>query len=101
VSVGRAELALEEDGTILVAALLKGKGAISEGKELALYRLRDDGRIDRSFGHGGMVRVHFPHLAYPLLNLEEVDVRGNEAALFATDCGRNCEPVVAKVDLGN
>jgi uncharacterized delta-60 repeat protein len=95
-----ADLALDESGHILVATLLKGRGAISEGKELALYRLRGDGRIDRSFGHDGMVLIRFPHVNFPLLTLEELDMRGDEATILATDCGRNCEPVVARVDLG-
>ena len=93
-----AELALDESGHILVAALLKSQIPGSEGRELALYRLREDGRIERSFGRDGM--VHFPYVEPPFLDLEEIDVRGEEVAILVKHCGGGCEPIVARVDLG-
>lgn len=93
------DVTLDESGRILVALSLKGRGWASEPKELGLIRLRPDGRIDKSFGHRGMVRIPFPAVRYPLLSLDGIDVRGGKAAMLATDCGRDCEPVVAMIDL--
>jgi uncharacterized delta-60 repeat protein len=94
------KLALDAEGRILIAASLKGRSWIAEGKDLALLRLRPDGRIDEAFGHGGMVRIPFPYAPYPLVDLEGIDVRGGKAAILADDCDHGCRPAVALVDLG-
>jgi uncharacterized delta-60 repeat protein len=95
-----ADLALDEHGRILIAASLKGRGAVSEPKELALLRLRTDGKLDESFGRHGMVRIPFPRgRLHPAVYLQGMDVRGDQAAIAASYCGA-CQPVVAMVDLG-
>ena len=77
---------------------LKSRGFVSEGKNLALLRLKDDGEIDRSFGRRGMVRIPFPGGSNRSVYLEGMDVRGGQAAVSATYCGA-CRPAVALVDL--
>jgi uncharacterized delta-60 repeat protein len=96
-----ADLALDERGRILTAAGLKGRGALGEPKELALFRLQADGRLDPSFAPHGMVRIPFPHgHLHPAVYLQGVDVRGDQAVIAASYCGA-CQPVVALVDLGS
>lgn len=95
-----ADLALDGQGRILIAAAFKGRGAVSESKELALIRLEADGKLDPSFGHHGMVRIRFPQgRLQPAVYLQGIDVRGDQAVIAASYCGA-CQPVVALVDLG-
>jgi uncharacterized delta-60 repeat protein len=95
------DLALDERGRVLIAASLKGRGAVSESKELALLRLQTDGKLDPTFGHHGMIRIPFPHGHHdPAAYLQGLEVRGDQAAIAGTFCGA-CQPVVALVDLGS
>jgi uncharacterized delta-60 repeat protein len=94
------DLALDEGGRVLIAAGLKGRGELSETKELALLRLQADGKLDPTFGHDGMIRIKFPHgHPQPSVYLQGLGVRGDQAVIAASYCGA-CQPVVAVVDLG-
>ncbi len=93
------ELATDEQGRILIAAQMKGRH-FNEGKELALIRLQSDGKLDRSFGHGGIIRIPVPGGQDASIYLEGMDVRGDQAVIGASYCGP-CNPVVALVDLGD
>jgi uncharacterized delta-60 repeat protein len=93
------ELALDEQGRILIAAQMKGRHS-NEAKELALIRLRSDGKLDKSFGHGGIIRIPVPGGGHGAsIYLGGIDVRGDQAVIGASYCGP-CNPVVALVDLG-
>jgi uncharacterized delta-60 repeat protein len=95
------DLALDEQGRVLIAVGLKGRGPLSESKELALLRLQTDGKLDPTFGHDGMIRIPFPHgHLHPSVYLQGLDVRGDQAVIAASYCGA-CQPVVAVVDLGS
>ena len=73
---------------------------MSESKELGLIRLKEDGRIDTSFGREGIVHIRFPGARHGAsAYLEELTVRGDQAAIDASYCG-SCQPVVALIDLG-
>jgi hypothetical protein len=94
------EVELDEAGRILVAAAFKGRSPVSESKELGLIRLKEDGRIDTSFGREGIVHIRFPGARHGAsAYLEELTVRGDQAAIDASYCG-SCQPVVALIDLG-
>jgi uncharacterized delta-60 repeat protein len=99
----RADLALDDHDRILMAVSLKERGEFGEPNGLALVRLRTDGRVDRSFGHDGMIRVPFPEKPDSSVEMEGIDVRGDQVAISATYCPRlgNCRPSVALVDLGS
>jgi hypothetical protein len=93
------ELALDEQGRILIAAQMKGRH-FNEGKELALIRLRSDGKLDKSFGNGGIIRIPVPGGGHGAsIYLKGIDVRGDQAVIGASYCGP-CNPAVALVDLG-
>jgi len=96
-----ADLALDSRGRVLLAITLKRRGPIGEPKDLALLRLRTDGRVDRSFGEDGTLRIPWPHRSDPALYLEGMDVRGGRAAIAATDCGGDCQPTISLVVLGS
>jgi uncharacterized delta-60 repeat protein len=96
-----AEPALDAHDRILLAVSLKQRGPIGEPEELALVRLRDNGKIDTSFAPHGMVRIPYPPgTPTPAVYLHGIDVRDEQAAIDATYCGKgDCRPSVALVDL--
>lgn|GEM_PF-3238160 len=96
-----ADLALDSRGRVLLAVTLKRRGPIGEPEDLALLRLRADGRVDKSFGEDGTLRIPWPHRSDPALYLEGIDVRGGRAAIAATDCGGDCQPTISLVALGS
>ena len=95
-----ADLALDDRDRILMAISLKERGQIGEPNDLAIMRLRRDGEPDKSFGHDGLLRIPFPIEPHRFIEMEGFDVRGAQAAIGATNCGANCEPIVALIDLG-
>jgi hypothetical protein len=94
-----ADLALDDRDRILMAISLKEPREIGEPNDLALMRLGRDGKPDKSFGQGGLLRIPFPQ-PHRFIYMEGFNVRGAQAAIGATNCGANCEPIVALVDLG-
>jgi uncharacterized delta-60 repeat protein len=54
---GAEAIAVQPDGRILVAGYVEAKSGGGTRKRLAVMRLRADGTIDRSFGHGGIVSL--------------------------------------------
>jgi uncharacterized delta-60 repeat protein len=96
-----ADLALDSRGRVLLAVTLKRRGPIGEPEDLALLRLRADGRVDKSFAEDGTLRIPWPHRRDPALYLEGMDVRGGRAAIAATDCGGDCQPTISLVALGS
>jgi uncharacterized delta-60 repeat protein len=95
------DLALDSRGGVLLAVTLKQRGPIGEPKDLALLRLRPDGRLDKSFGDDGTLRIPWPHRSDPGLYLEGMDVRDGRVAIAATDCGGDCQPTISLVALGS
>jgi uncharacterized delta-60 repeat protein len=95
------DLALDSRGRMLLAVTLKQQSPIGEPKDLALLRLRTDGRVDKSFGEDGTLRIPLPHRGDPALYLEGMDVRDGQVAIAATDCGGDCRPTISLVALGN
>ncbi|MDX6653826.1 MAG: hypothetical protein QOH18_527, partial [Solirubrobacterales bacterium] len=99
-----ADPALDDRDRILMAISLKEPGEVGEPNDLALIRLRRDGKPEKSFGHDGLLRIPFPTQTHRFIYMEGFDVRGEQAAIGATNCGANCgancEPIVALVDLG-
>ena len=85
---------------MLLAVTLKQRSPIGEPKDLALLRLRADGRLDKSFGEAGTLRIPRPHRRDPGLYLEGMDVRDGRVAIAATDCGGDCQPTISLVALG-
>jgi hypothetical protein len=98
-----AELTLDDQGRILMAVSLKHRGVLGEPTGLAVVRLSADGRLDRSFGHEGMIRIPYPDEAHVWVYSEGFDVRGDQAAIGASYCPRHggCQPSVTMVDLGD
>jgi uncharacterized delta-60 repeat protein len=96
-----ADLALDSRGRVILAVTLKQRSPIGEPKDLALLRLRTDGRVDKSFGEDGTLHIPWPHRSDPALYLEGIDVRGGRAAIAATDCGGDCQPTISLVALGS
>jgi uncharacterized delta-60 repeat protein len=95
-----ADLDLDSRGRVLLAVTLKQRGPAGEPKDLALVRLRIDGRLDQSFGKGGTLRIPSPHRHDPGLYLEGMDVRDGQAAIATTDCGGGCRSAISLVALG-
>jgi uncharacterized delta-60 repeat protein len=95
------DLAIDSRGGVLLAVTLKQRSPIGEPKDLALLRLRPDGRLDKSFGDDGTLRIPWPHRGDPALYLEGMDVRGGQVAIAATDCGGDCQPTISLVALGS
>ena len=83
-----------------MAISLKERGGLGEPNDLAIMRLRRDGRPDKIFGQNGLLRILFPSQPHRYIYMSGIDVRGGQAAIGATNCGANCEPIVALVDLG-
>jgi uncharacterized delta-60 repeat protein len=54
---GAEAIAVQPDGRILVAGYVEAKSRRGTEKRLAVMRLRADGTVDRSFGHGGIVSL--------------------------------------------
>jgi uncharacterized delta-60 repeat protein len=54
---GAEAIAVQADGRILVAGYVQGRARGRTVERLAVMRLLADGRVDRSFGRGGLVRV--------------------------------------------
>jgi uncharacterized delta-60 repeat protein len=96
-----ADLALDSRGRVLLAVTLKQRSPIGEPKDLALLRLRTDGRVDKSFGEDGTLRIPWPHRSNPGLYLEGMAVRGRQVAIAASDCGGGCQPTISLVALGS
>jgi len=95
-----ADLALDDHDRILMAISLKAPGEVGEPNDVALMRLRRDGRPDKAFAHNGLLRIPFPTRPQRSIYVEGFDVRGGQAAISATECGANCKPIVVLVDLG-
>jgi uncharacterized delta-60 repeat protein len=96
-----ADLGFDSRGRVLLAATLKERSPIGEPEDLVLLRLRDDGRLDKSFGDGGTLPIPWPHRKSPGLYLEGMDVRDGRVAISATDCGGACQPTITMVALGS
>lgn len=94
-----ADLALDSRDRLLLAVTLKRRSPVGEPKDLALLRLRTDGRVDKSFGAGGTLHIPWPDRSHPALYLEGMDVRGGQVAIAATDCGGDCRPTISLVAL--
>lgn len=98
-----ARIALDEQGRILVGAALKAQA--KKGRRpalptaLALARVRPGGALDTSFGRHGTVTVPFPGRAE--FNIESLTVRNGAAVLTGGGCGKGCNRVLARVELGS
>jgi uncharacterized delta-60 repeat protein len=54
---GAEAIAVQPDGRVLVAGYVEAKSRGGTEKRLAVMRLRANGTVDRSFGHGGIVSL--------------------------------------------
>jgi uncharacterized delta-60 repeat protein len=97
------ELGFDGQGRILLEATLAGSGETGAGKELGLIRLTQGGRIDRSFGDQGTVRIPFSGRPDVYLGRSEGKgwgVEGERALLRGVSCAQgSCRPTLSIVDL--
>ena len=96
-----AELALDEEGRVLMAVSLKERGPVGESKGLAVVRLGPDGSLDESFGHDGLIRIKLPGTHYFANPEGGLSVSGGKAAFEADYCSeKKCRTIIVMVDLG-
>jgi uncharacterized delta-60 repeat protein len=97
-----ARIGVDQRGKVLVAAALERRRQLgrrpAQPAALALARLGPDGRFDRGFDQGGIVRVPFPRAGE--LNLGGLELLGDEALLGATWCGHGCGTALARIHVG-